>query len=172
VTDNPDSFGPSVGLLQKGAAWAGVGETGRNASTINAALKQRAQIIGKYLEGGKMTDSDIVRYQQSLPQFGDSPEVAQNKIQGLQRLVAQKQEAEKRALGEAGYDVAGLSGSDMPEMPKTKKQGNILRETEAHAGAEQIDERDIQALQWLKANPTSPDAEGVRKKLMMKGLVK
>lgn len=113
-------FGPGAGRISGLLAKAQLGETGREAASVNATLKQRAQIIGKYLEGGKLTDSDIKRYEQSLPQLSDSPQVAQDKIDSLQRLIAQKQAAELKTFKEAGYDVGGVTGSTIKSLPGLK----------------------------------------------------
>ena len=131
VGENAESFGPVQGRMS-----GLMGKIGLNpqAQLNTAAIKQRAQIIGKYLEGGKMTDSDIVRYEAALPQLSDSPEVAQGKVQSLKRLIAQKQSAELSGLQGAGYNTKGIpltQSQDMPGMikinPSKVKSGGFLQ---------------------------------------------
>ena len=173
VESNQALFGPAQGLLTRGQSFFGVGKVGEDARTVNSALKQRAQIIGKYLEGGKMTDSDIIRYQESLPQPGDSPVVAQNKILSLQRLVAQKQAGELDALGQAGYNVGDIKRAGSFDLPQTQKSLASNRSPlipEANASAGRPTAEDLQAFQWAKSNSGDPRAKSILQTLQMKGI--
>lgn len=135
VSANEKDFGPGAGLLSGLQAKAGIGDSGKRTRLIDAELKTRAQIIGKYLEGGKLTDSDIERYKAQLPQFTDAPDVARGKVQNLQRLIAQKQSAEANAIGQAGYDTSGLVGSAIKATPSIKatsaKGGGAIKDAQA-----------------------------------------
>jgi hypothetical protein len=101
-----------------------MGDTGKQFKTYDAQLKANAQIIGKYLEGGKLTDSDIERYKDILPNHNDSPDIAEKKAVVLQNLIAQKQNAEGAALQQAGYNTGNLQLSRMQDNPNLKPQAS------------------------------------------------
>lgn len=102
--------GPFLGRVSGAMGAMELGETGKAAKTLDAQLKLNAQTIGKYLEGGKLTDADIDRYKQMLPSLTDSPEAAQKKTQLLQTLISQKQQSELQTFGQSGYDVSNIQG--------------------------------------------------------------
>lgn len=114
---NPDITGPGVGQISKIKGWLEMGEGGTRAKTFDAQAQANAQIIGKFLEGGKLAEGDIKRYRSMLPGLGDSPEAAQGKIQILQNLIAQKQQAELSALKNAGFNTGGLTVNPMRQNP-------------------------------------------------------
>jgi hypothetical protein len=119
---NTDISGPMQGRLSAILAKGEIGESGKRAKTFDAQLKANAQIIGKSLEGGKLTDQDIDRYKQMLPNLNDSPEAARGKVSVLQNLLAQKQQAEQAALSQAGYDVGAITGSPARQNPNIRTQ--------------------------------------------------
>ena len=121
IEKNNDIIGPMSGRVSQLAALGQFGERGKQAANIKGAIDQRAQIIGKYLEGGKLTDQDIVRYRQQLPQITDTPEVAQAKINSLRRLLANKQQAELSALQGAGYATGGIQRMATPEFSNLRQ---------------------------------------------------
>lgn len=67
-----------------------------------------AQVVGSYLEGGKLTESDLDRYKDMLPHAGDTAETARTKTQAIVDLVGRRQRAQKEALGASGYNVSGI----------------------------------------------------------------
>lgn len=101
VEENKDSFGPIVGRLKSFNPYSA------NQQLIGADANSVAQIIGKYLEGGKLTDSDIDRYKKQLPQVSDTPEVAAGKVDLLKQKVSNKFNTEKELLAQ-NYDVNSL----------------------------------------------------------------
>lgn len=121
IEQNKDIIGPMGGRVSQLAALGQFGERGKQAANIKGAMDQRAQIIGKYLEGGKLTDQDIARYRQQLPQITDTPEVAQAKINSLRRLLANKQQAELSALQGAGYATGGIQRMAAPEFSNLRQ---------------------------------------------------
>jgi hypothetical protein len=114
INDNQDIVGPFQGKLSNLAAYGEFGDTGKRAKALNAQLKTNAQIIGKSLEGGKLTDQDILRYQSMLPNLNDSPEAAGQKTEVLKNMIAQKRAAEVSSLQKGGYDIGQLG------MPATQ----------------------------------------------------
>lgn len=128
--------GPVQGRLGKAAAFFGMGGTSDSVKSYDAALKSNAQTIGVYLEGGKLTDADIERYRDMLPQITDSDAVKQNKIDLLTRKIQQRKMAEVIALQNAGYNAKGLMGAGtIVNLPRLDKKGfiNINPVQEANA---------------------------------------
>lgn len=112
--DNASITGPFQGRVSSLAAWGQVGDRGKQAANLDAELKKNAQTIGKYLEGGKLTNEDIDRYKKLLPTITDDPSVAAEKAKILQTMIAQKQAAQKETFGQAGYDVSNIRLSQAP----------------------------------------------------------
>ena len=118
VTAIEDSFDKKTGMfsavtqhLPKTSAGEYVDET-----------KVVAQAIGRYLEGGKMTDSDYPRYLKMLPTPSDSAERAANKLKTLKALIKDKQRNELEAQRAAGKDVSGF-GPTAPRMGQRSGSG-------------------------------------------------
>ncbi len=65
------------------------------------------QVVGSFLEGGKLAEGDFNRYRKFFPRPGDSPTVAANKKAALTRMIQRRSEARRSALGGAGYRVPG-----------------------------------------------------------------
>lgn len=122
---NQDIAGPQQSLLTKAQKLGEFGKTGQQAKSFDAELQLNAQTIGKYLEGGKMTDADIERYKSMLPNLSDSYEVAKKKTQLIKNLISGKQKSQLEALGQAGYDVSKLniqpSGIN-PNIPQKRER--------------------------------------------------
>jgi hypothetical protein len=78
------------------------------ASRYGDNARAAAQVIGTYLEGGKLTDADYPKYLAMLPQPGDSEKTAKNKVDAIETLIADRQAAEKQALTATGYDVSRI----------------------------------------------------------------
>lgn len=114
---NKDISGPMKGRWTQLQGAMELGDDGTKAKIFDAQLKANAQIIGKSLEGGKLTDQDIERYKQMLPNLNDSPDAAKGKIAVLQSILAQKQNAESTALGDSGYNTGSIQLSQAPDNP-------------------------------------------------------
>lgn len=148
VNAQQGQMGPARGLLSKAQGFLGVGQGGQDARTFEAVNKQRAQIIGKYLEGGKLTDADIQRYQQQLPQVTDSPQVAQNKIDGLKRLIQQKYDSEVTTLGASGFDVSAVPRlGGQPALPGLDglNRGGVKSVASPHKTLDQMTNDELKA---------------------------
>lgn len=132
--NNSSIAGPMQGYVSALKGKIEYGDEGKQAKVFDAQLKMNAQMIGKYLEGGKLTDTDIDRYKAMLPNLNDSEDTAKAKIQVVQRLISQKQESEAAALSGAGYDVSGIGrsavkpGPDMLDKKQTKDYSKLSME--------------------------------------------
>jgi len=106
VENNPEIFGKGQNILNKAAIATGIGDLATKAGSIDADLMTKAQIIGRYLEGGKLAEGDIKRYRKMLPETGDKPEIVQNKIAILERMLQQKYQADLASYKSSGYDTS------------------------------------------------------------------
>lgn len=120
--------GPLMGRVSGLMGAAELGDTGKGAKALDAQLKLNAQTIGKYLEGGKLTDMDIDRYKQMLPNMTDSPQAASEKTKLLLTLISNKQKSEIDGLTQAGYDVGRIKlyTPNMEQAGQQAIQGNPL----------------------------------------------
>jgi hypothetical protein len=89
---------------------------GTDASKYNDARDVAAQNIGLILEGGKLTESDLDRYKAMLPSSGDGPERAQQKIDRLQWLIANKKENSIAGAKNAGFNTQGFESNQKPTV--------------------------------------------------------
>ena len=96
---NEDITGPFAGRASGLMGTFQIGDSGKKAAALKAATDQAVQSIGTYLEKGKLTDKDVPKYQNMIPQITDSPEVRLAKNESLKRLVAQRQQEEVASLG-------------------------------------------------------------------------
>lgn len=83
-------------------------------------LEQKAQMIGKALEGGKLTDVDFEKYIKFLPQPGDTAEMAKSRISNLEEALKTKYRQRVKTFGEAGYKVGGISPVEQLATPIKK----------------------------------------------------
>jgi len=98
------------------------------AKTVQAQTLQAAQIIGRALEGGKLAEGDIARYQKMLPQTTDSSKVAQNKIDLLKSTLEAQYKGKQEGLSSAGFDVGEQLGVESEQEPETPQAFNMLGE--------------------------------------------
>ncbi len=82
-----------------------------DASRYDDAAQLNAQIVGKFLEEGKMTDADVPRYKAMLPTPTDSPARAAEKLTRMSEMIAQKKAAHVQALQGAGYNVGPVDAT-------------------------------------------------------------
>ena len=97
-----------------------------------------AQMVGVILENGKLAEADFPRYLARMPQPGDSPERAKNKIENIARQVERKLNARKKAFGEQGYRVPG--GATLPEKGSRQREAMNAKIRELRAAGKSDDE--------------------------------
>jgi hypothetical protein len=93
------------------------------AKAFDARMKLAAQKIGVALEGGKLTDEDISRYRQMLPNIQDTPEVAKEKIKIVSDLLDTEQSVALETLKQSGYNVgrfAQAPSQQVKQQPASK----------------------------------------------------
>lgn len=156
IQANPQYYGPVGGRLRALNPYSDF------AKGIESLNKTAAQNIGKSLEGGKLTDQDILRYQKMLPSNADSPEVAQTKIDLLERMVNQKRNADLSTFAKAGLNVAEFAQSQIPESKiLSPEQKGAARPERGTAMAGEATPEDQAAIQWAKSNPKDPRAKAI-----------
>lgn len=97
-----DKMGPLKGIANA------VNPYDTDSQAFNAQMSMVAQAVGKSLEGGKMTDKDVPKYEKMLPKMTDTPEVAQRKIQNVQKMLADRHATLKQYYKQAIPDTIGL----------------------------------------------------------------
>jgi len=121
IDKNADFMGPALGRLFGKSPYA------TETLAFDARMKLAAQKIGVALEGGKLTDEDIARYRQMLPNLTDTPEVARAKVGIVRELLATEQASQLSTLGAGGYDVSRLATPQPPQSaPAVKTRGVTL----------------------------------------------
>jgi hypothetical protein len=101
VDRSQKSMGPIMGRIKS------MNPYDTDSQLLRADTMKAAQIIGKYLEGGKMTDTDVIRYQKLLPAISDTPEVAVAKMNDLRNMIEKKQANRIETFNAQGYNTQG-----------------------------------------------------------------
>jgi len=73
-----------------------------------ATLKRSMQLIGKYMEGGKLIGADEAKYENMLPNVTDLPAVARDKMNGIYDMLINKLETDITSYNASGYDTSGF----------------------------------------------------------------
>lgn len=110
IASNADMFGPVAGRK------ASYNPYNERAQTADASLRTASQSFGRFMEGGVLRKEDEEKYRKMFPQLSDTPEVAANKLEIVNRLLVNKQNSTIDALKRSGYNVSGI------EQPLTQSQ--------------------------------------------------
>jgi hypothetical protein len=100
----------------------------KSVDKYEASRKQKAQMIGGIMEGGKLTDMDYERYLNMMPTPWDTKKQAKNKIKELADTLRLKRKGVISGLSSAGYNTSGFPESaagakDVKEVIRTTKDG-------------------------------------------------
>jgi hypothetical protein len=120
--DDLETLGASIGktgtVLKIGAmipkAVTDLTGWGEEAKQRQAVIDRVKQVIVKALEGGVLRKEDENKYEKILPTIGDTPAVAQSKIEGLKQAIALRRQREIEARADAGYDVSKFEQRTRP----------------------------------------------------------
>lgn len=116
-----------TGGLSNLSRFTGIGESGKTLGALSGQLTTRAQQIGRFLEGGKMTDADVERYASKvLPTEFDPPDVREKKLADLKQRIFNKALADKQALAQSGYNVSNLE-INMGKTNDEQRQADMRR---------------------------------------------
>lgn len=102
INQNADEFGPVKGRL------GALNPYNEKAQTIESSMRTSAQAFGKYMEGGMLRAEDEVKYRKMFPSQEDTPEVAKNKLDLVNRLLVERQQSTVEALKKGGYDTSPI----------------------------------------------------------------
>jgi hypothetical protein len=64
-----------------------------------------AQVVGTFLEGGKLAEGDYGRYRSFMPQPGDTIETARRKVSAIKAMIEKRNTGRRETLGASGYKV-------------------------------------------------------------------
>ena len=78
---------------------------GTDANLYGPGLKATTQVVGTFLEGGKLTDADVPKYEAMMPTARDTQAQKEAKIAHLRKLISDKRASEGAALRGSGYKV-------------------------------------------------------------------
>lgn len=111
-----ESFGPLKGNLGKKNVYD------KAAQKLESNLLMNAQIIGTYLEGGKLTDADVPKYRAMLPNITDELEVAEYKLNKIDKMLRRRHESVINALQSQGYSTSGIEAPKPVKPDKSNKK--------------------------------------------------
>lgn len=117
LTNKAERFGPVSGRMSSFNPYD------TEAQTIDAQMRTASQAFGRFMEGGVLRKEDEEKYRKMFPQLSDTPELAQNKLAIVQRLLAEKQNANISALGAQGYRTKGFQQTKVPDAPGLLNKG-------------------------------------------------
>lgn len=103
-----------------------LGDTGVEASQVQNAADSAAQVIGTYLEGGKLTAEDYNRYKKLVPSITESSETRQAKAANLIKMIENKRAGQVSGLKQLGFNVSGAEGSAQSKPKLTPEQRQAL----------------------------------------------
>lgn len=86
----------------------GIGKLWGKKQVAISDLMSVAQVVGRYLEGGKLAEGDSGRYAKMLPNITDTDDVAKTKLKHIYQLVVDRNEQNIQTLKASGYDTTGL----------------------------------------------------------------
>jgi hypothetical protein len=102
IKNNQDAFGPVAGRI------AALNPYNERAQTIDASMRTASQAFGRFMEGGVLRKEDEEKYRKMFPALSDTPELAANKLQIVNKLLTDKQVGTLKALKSSGYDIGGI----------------------------------------------------------------
>jgi hypothetical protein len=102
------SFQDKTGILGGAAQYVPM----TDAKTYNADREVAAQIIGRALEGGKLSDAEFPRYLGMLPSAGDSHKMATAKINALKNMLQLARQGTLDSFKRFGYDTGAAEATD------------------------------------------------------------
>ena len=108
---NKGMFGPFSGRLASANPWD------TDAQTIDSQFRTASQTFGRYMEGGVLRKEDEDKYRKMFPQLSDTPDVAQNKLAIVNKMLIDRQNANVAALKSQGYRTSGFQTRETPSLP-------------------------------------------------------
>lgn len=102
IKKNAGAMGPIMGRLRM------LNPYDKQTQGLNSEIKRVKQVVGKFLEGGVLRKEDEEKYNEILAGIGNDPDVATQKLEGLQDDIAQKYNTYLESLKNAGYNTSNF----------------------------------------------------------------
>lgn len=107
INENKDKFGAITGSK---IPFTNKSTFGKEYDKLQDDLSRAAQVVGKFLEGGKLAEGDIGRYREMLPALNDRDyTVALDKLDGVRTIIQDYYNNSIEDLRGSGYNTAGFS---------------------------------------------------------------
>lgn len=111
INDNKNTFGILTGATYP---FSNKSVKGAKSDKIKDDLSRAAQLVGKFLEGGKLAEGDINRYREMLPALNDrNYQVSLDKLNGVRTLIENYYNNSIEDLAGSGYDASGFKPINM-----------------------------------------------------------
>jgi hypothetical protein len=127
------------------------------------ARRNFEEALGRMQSGGAINSEEAARFAKMAPTWQDSAEIQTKKLQNLQAEMSLRVKNlgfDPNEIMDARANAAG------PQRGASGKWGEATAAPKAEPTAEEK-----AALNWLRANPKHPDAQGVMQTLKAKGLL-
>ena len=132
LDNNKEVFGPVEGFRRSLNPWD------EQYRAMDSQVRMASQEFGKYMEGGVLRKEDEKKYRKMFPSGTDTPELAKNKLDIVERRLRKKHLDNIKAYNAQGYNTNGLAlGAGMPGIPEVLGGGQ---------GAPQIDPENLDDL--------------------------
>ena len=133
IEDNKNEMGPLLGRASSYNPYD------KKAQTFVTNSNLLSQMIGKFIEEGKMSDQDRKFYKENIPVYSDTPEVAKEKVKVLLRLVNDRKKAISDISESGGY-INPIKPTQAAPRSQTGQGGSAKVYVKALAGDNRIKE--------------------------------
>jgi len=118
--------------------------------TKQAELKTAAQAVGTFLEGGKLAEGDVIKYERMLPSLSDDNQTALNKNEFVMDLLKQKMKNDLIGFSNANFDVS-VQADDLDRRFSVNTE---TQENSSSSGAPESDQDPSQDIAKFNAHLT------------------
>lgn len=131
---------------------------------VDQALGKTAQEVGRFFEGGKLSDVDFPRYKNEiLPSYTLNKKVRDATFDNLEKGMARKYLAEVETNRNAGSDTSEIERSPFYKKMEDIASGAVA--TENKKDPARATSQNSEAIKWLLDNPNDENAPAIRKEL-------
>jgi len=103
MQENRDLFGPIKGFIGEQNVYD------VKAQVMDSEIRAASQQFGRFMEGGVLRKEDEEKYRKMFPNLRNKIEVADQKLNVVNRILRDKQSSDLKALEAQGFDITGLS---------------------------------------------------------------
>jgi len=114
IDDNSKEFGPLSGSASL------MNPYNTKVQAINAQMRASSQAFGRFMEGGVLRKEDEEKYKKMFPSVSDTPGLAKEKLNVVNRLLVQKQNSLIDAYKKQGFNLDGVDKDlQVPSISQT-----------------------------------------------------